>query len=256
MKIRMCFYTLCLVFAVAGLVGCGLTHSAMNAKKAKSIRDLGEAYIAEGNYTKALQELLTAERLNPDDPYLQDDLGLAYMGKDSPQLAVVHFKKALELKPDYSPARNNLGSAYVALKEWDKAIDCFKKVKKDLLYATPFYPLRNLGYVYYMKKDYVAAEDYYEQALAAQPDFPRALHGLGQVYIATGRYEKAVKILKKTIQKAPRVFPVYMDLGKALTLSGDYNQAVDIYKKAAALKPGTPDADKADEAAARVQNMW
>lgn len=256
MKIRtwLC-WSVCLLF-VAGLAGCGLHRSQKDTKEAESIRNLGEAYLTEGDYTHALRELLKAEKMNPDDPFIQDDLGLAYMGKGSPEMAVSHFKNAIDLKPDYSPARNNLGTAYIALQEWDKAIECFKKVNTDLLYATPYYPLTNLGYVYYMKKDYAAAEKYYKQALEQKADFPEALHGLGQVYIATGRYDKAVKILKQAIKKVPKAFPYYMSLGKALTLNSDYNEAVNTYKKAAALVPDTPQASEAEEAAARVKNMW
>ncbi len=256
MKIRTWLCCSVCLLVVAGMAGCGLHVSQKDTKEAESIRNLGEAYLAEGDYTHALRELLKAEKMNPDDPFIQDDLGLAYMGKGSPAQAVSHFKNAIELKPDYSPARNNLGTAYIALQEWDKAIECFKKVNKDLLYATPYYPLTNLGYVYYMKKDYSTAENYYKQALEQKTDFPEALHGLGQVYVAKGQYEKAVKILKQAVKKAPKAFPYYMSLGKALTLNGDYNEAVNTYKRAAALAPDTPQASEAEDAATRVKNMW
>jgi type IV pilus assembly protein PilF len=51
-------------------------------KKAAASRNLGEAYLSEKNYTAALGELLKAERLNPEDPILQNDLGLVYMAKE------------------------------------------------------------------------------------------------------------------------------------------------------------------------------
>ena len=91
-------------------------------KQGESARNLGEAYMAQQNYTAALKEPLAAEQLTPDDPYLHNDLGLTYMAKDRLDLAIVHFKKALALKPDYAPAMKNLGTAYLAQQNWDAAI--------------------------------------------------------------------------------------------------------------------------------------
>ncbi len=123
-------------------------------KQSQTTRDVGEAYMMQGNYTPALREFLKAKELYPDDHILQNDLGFTYMAKKELDLAIVHFKKAVALKPDFAPAKNNLGSAYLAKKDWDTAIECFKEITKDLLYATPHYPLSNLGWAYYNKKDY------------------------------------------------------------------------------------------------------
>ena len=237
--------------------GCGAGKGpSPEIQRAEAARNLGEAYIAEGNYTRALRELLKAEKMNPEDPYLHNDLGLTYMGKNRPEKAVAHFKKALELKPDYSPARNNLGSAYIALERWDKAIACFKEVNDDLLYMTPQYPLSNLGYVYFRKGEYRKAEQYYLEALNLKNDFARALHGLGQVYIATGDYEKAIKRLKKATEKAPQAVEIYMDLARAYTKNHYYNKAVQIYKKAADIAGDTALGEKAEAKAEEVLEMW
>ena len=106
----------CLVVAAALLPACSYGKKGSDRKEqAIASRNLGEAYMGEGNYTKALRELLKAEQLNPNDPYLQNNLGLTYLAKGNPEKALSHFKRALERKPDYSPARNNLGTAYIAL---------------------------------------------------------------------------------------------------------------------------------------------
>ncbi|MCK5784084.1 MAG: tetratricopeptide repeat protein, partial [Desulfobacterales bacterium] len=93
------------------LAACASFQQEMADKqRAEAIRDLGEAYLGQGAHTRALREFLKADRIYPEDPYLQNDLALAYMAKGSLDLSIKHFKKALELSPDYSPARNNLGS--------------------------------------------------------------------------------------------------------------------------------------------------
>ncbi|MBS3733128.1 MAG: tetratricopeptide repeat protein [Desulfobacterales bacterium] len=257
MKHRILFKIIAGAMMLGVCWGCGAGKGpSQEIQRAEAARNLGEAYMADGNYTKALRELLKAEQMHPEDPYLHNDLGLTYMGKDRPEKAAAHFKKALDLKPDYSPARNNLGSAYVALEQWDKAISCFKEVNEDLLYMTPQYPLSNLGYVYYKKGAYHKAEQYYLEALNLKHDFSRALHGLGQVYIATGDYDKAIKRLKKATEKAPQAAEIHMDLARAYTKTHHYNKAVQIYKKAADIAGDSPLGEKAEAQAEAVLEMW
>ncbi len=250
-------FSLCLMVSAALLPACSSHSKRIDIKnQADASRNLGEAYMAEGNYTKALRELLKAEQLNSDDPYLQNDLGLTYLAKGDPKASVSHFKKAVKSKPDYAPARNNLGSAHVALEQWEEAIECFKEVKDDLLYATPYYPLSNLGYVYFRLGDYDAAKLYYQEALDLRPDFPKAIHGLGQVYLKTGEYEKAVGKLEQAVELVPTAARLLLDLGRAYEKTHEYNRAMNAYKKAASMSVGTATGEEAQEAARALQNMW
>lgn len=252
------------LLSIIGLLGitaiiCSCAHTGVSSaqkQQADASRNLGEAYMADGNYTKALRELLKAEHLNPQDPYVHNDLGLTYMAKGNFEKSVNHFKKALELHPEYSPARNNLGSAYVALEQWHNAIECFEDVADDLLYATPYYPLTNLGHVYYRTGNYREAEKYYRQALDLEYDFPKALHGLGQVFMARGENKKAADYMERARKKAPDAAPIYMDLGRVYTRQHEYHKAIAAYKKAAALARGTALGDEAEEAVQRVKNLW
>ena len=129
-------------------------------KQEEASRLLGEAYLAQQNYTAALREFLKAEQIYSKDPYLYNDLGLTYMAKNQLNLSIESFQTAIKLKPDYSPAKNNLGTAYLAKKDWEQAIACFSELTEDLLYATPHYPLSNLGLAYFNKRDYKLAETY------------------------------------------------------------------------------------------------
>ena len=218
------------------LVSCA-TNLEVRKKQEEASRNLGEAYMGQGDYTAALREFLKAEKLYDRDPYLQNDLGLVYMAKERIDLAIHHFKKAVEIKPDYTPAKNNLGTAYLAQKKWDDAIACFKGITGDLLYATPHYPLSNLGWAYYNKKEYRLAEKYYQDTLKIEPEFVIALRGLGKTYIAMGRIPEAVAILEKAARNSPRFAELYFDLANAYTLSRKYKKAFDTYKKVIELAP-------------------
>jgi type IV pilus assembly protein PilF len=250
MRIKGCVWILALVVLVS-LLSCAANQKQKQAQ-AKAARELGEAYMRQGNYIEALKELLKSEQLNPGDHLTQNDLGLVYMTKNRYDLAETHFKKAVEIKPDYAAARNNLGTVYLARKDWHAAIKQFKALEGNLLYATPHYPLSNLGFAYYSLGDYRTAEVYYQRALNIEPNFPTALRGLGKTYLAMVKIPEAVSVLEKAVREAPLWPEIYLDMGKAYQLAGEYTKALLAYNKVTEL---APDSDISDQALERIKNM-
>ncbi|RLC33648.1 MAG: pilus assembly protein PilF, partial [Deltaproteobacteria bacterium] len=179
MTTRQRLLTAIIILTAMFTVSCATTSQQINKEQGNSIRNIGEVYMKQGNYRKALKEFQQARALYPDDHLLHYDFGIAYFNLNRLALSVEHFKKALALKPDFAAARNNLGIAYFRQKKLDKAIETFKELGGDLLYATPYYPLSNLGEVYYAKKEYDLAEKNFRAALEIEPRFARALRGLG-----------------------------------------------------------------------------
>ena len=208
-----------------------------NIQLADATREIGEAYMRQGDYTAALRELLKAEKLNPQDPFTQNDLGLCYMAKNRMPEAIAHFKKAISLKPSYAPARNNLGSAYLQVESWDAAIATFKEITKDTLYATPHYPLSNLGLAYYHKGDYRQAMRYYKEALKLEPNFVYALRGVGRTYLAMNQGSLAVRYLEQAVQQAPKMADLHFDLAEAYLLIGKFKEARYAYETVIDLAP-------------------
>jgi type IV pilus assembly protein PilF len=233
------------------LVACAADRR-VRIKQGEASRNLGEAFMHEGNYTAALKELLRAEELIPDDPYLQNDLGLTYMARERHDQAIAHFRKAIRLDPDYAPARNNLGTAYLAKGDWDAAIATLSELTEDLLYATPHFPLTNLGFAYYNKGNYQMAERYYRQALDLQPRYIIALRGLGRTYLAAGKISQAVETLEKAVEMAPRFPALYLDMARAYAAAADLEAARDAYRKTMAL---APDTDLARTAKQEIDNL-
>lgn len=226
------------------LVSCAADR-AERKSQAEASRRLGEAHLAQGNFTGALKELLAAEKLYKKDAFLQNDLGLAYFAKEEFDLAIAHFKKALKLNPDYSEARNNLGTVYLSLEQWDNAIECFNRACANLLYATSHFALSNLGEAYRGKKDYGHSIGFYKKALKANSRFPPAHRGLGLTYMAMEDYEAAISALKKAIEYAPRFAAAYFDLGRAYTGQAATEKAISAFGKVVGLAPDSPLADRA-----------
>jgi len=256
MKKNQLIWPLYLLLFIFFIASCG--GAQLRKEQAEASRKLGEAYLQDQNYTYALGEFLKAEELYPGDHLLQNYLGIAYRQKGKPDLAIKHFEKALKLKHDYAPARNNMGAAYFDKKDWDSAIACYKEVAGNLLYATPHYPLYNLGRAYFKKKEYKLSEKYFLAAIEKSPNFFDALHGLGQTYIAMGKIPEAAAAFESIVRQMPKFVnenidlsgnyrltakykfaEVYFDLGGAYQLLRKYRKAYSAYNKVIKLAPET-----------------
>ncbi len=246
--------TLALLIAAALLISCNTEAKKQQIRLGEASRNLGEAYMASNNYTAALRELLKAESMNPDDPYLQNDLGLVYLNKNRYDKAVAHFQKALAIDPGYAPARNNLGTAYLAREDWDLAIATFQEVAEDLLYATPHFPMANMGWAYYKKGEFEKAVEAYQSALDLQPTFIVALRGLGKTYMAMGRVKDAIEPLDKAIEVAPKVADLHFEIGMAYLRLQRTDKALDAFRKAKALAADNDLAEAADQEILMILN--
>lgn len=227
---------------------CATTNWDQKKEQGMKIRTIGEVYLNQGNYRSALKELQRARQYYADDPLLHSDLGLTYYAMEQFDLAIRHFQIALALKPDFAEARNSLGKAYFKQQNYTKAIETFTDLKDDLLYATPHYPLYNLGEVYYEKKEYGQAAKYYRAALEIEPDFAFALQGLGKTYLASGNASAAIEPLEKAVASRPLYPAAYLALAEAHTRTGNYAEARQACQKVITLAPGS-------ELATRAQKM-
>lgn len=227
-----------LVCICAFMASCTSTLQTQKQNKiAQAIKKEGDVFQAQGNYTAALNKQLEAEKISPDDPYIQNSLGLAYMGKERNDMAIQAFNKALTLKPDYTEALNNLGAAYLRDEKWDIAIKTFKKVLEDITYPTPHYPLANIGWAQMEQHNYPRAQKYFLKALKDVPGFIPAIHGLAQLYIRTGQTDRAIAYLDKNIKKSPDTVIFHADLGQAYEVCGQVRQAIKAWQVVKQLAP-------------------
>lgn len=250
-----------LILSVAALIsGCASDPYAARRNEnseATALKNLGEAHLAQGNYTTALRHFLDAERVDPENYLIQYDLGLTYIEKKLYDKAILHLQKAVKLKPDYSVAINSLGNAYILKEDYDKAITVLRELIENEAYAiypTPHYPRSNLGWAYYHKQEYHLAEQsfmealqFYEDGLRKDMTYLSILRGLGLTYLALSRPDDAITNIKKAIDMAPRVQELYMDLAMAYQAKGDREEATRFYQKVIQLDPGNKLASEARE---------
>ncbi|HCY85477.1 MAG TPA: pilus assembly protein PilF [Desulfobacteraceae bacterium] len=229
-------FTLILLLSLAASCIPAVQHQ-NKEKIAQAIKKEGEAYLFQGNNTAALAKFIDAEKLTPDDPYLQNSLGIAYMRKNEYTLAEEAFARALSLKPDFTEARNNIGAAYLMQEKWETAITQFNEVLKDLTYPTPHYPLANIGWAYLEKGNYSKAQTYFIKALEESPVFIKGHHGLAQVYIRTGQTRRAIEYLQNKIQRFPNAAILHADIAEAYEDEGETRKAVSAWMVVVRLSP-------------------
>jgi type IV pilus assembly protein PilF len=244
---------LVLLAAVLFCYACAGQNVRENQRQADSKRSIGEAYMRQGDYTSALRELTEAEKLDPDNAFTQHDLGLCFREKHRMGEALAHLNKAVSLKPSYTPARNSLGRVYLEMGQIDKAIAIFKEIAKDALYATPHFPLANLGLAYYKKGDYPTALEYYHKALKMEPNFVFALHGVGATYLAMKKGRLALDYLGRALKLAPKVAQIHFEYAEANLLVGNTAQARISYENAIDL--ASPESEVAAKARLRLSSL-
>ncbi len=188
------------------LAGCGSSSKSGDPKEyARLHLQIGTTLLAQKNYPGALKELLEAEKLDPNNPVIQNNLGVAYFVRKEINLAEKHLKRAMTLDSSYSEARNNYGLLLVEKQDYPAALTQFKVVSKDLIYPQPEKARVNVGICYFHLKNYSAAEQAFLNAIDINRNFCTAWTYLGRTLMekkkmdeATQRLDQAVSICKNS----------------------------------------------------------
>jgi TolB-like protein len=90
---------------------------------------LSNYYTIKGNYDKAIDEALTAEKLDPLNPRVACYVAESYYIANQFDRAIGKLQEVIDLNPNYGFAYNNIGFAYVKAGYIDKAIDEWQKLQ-------------------------------------------------------------------------------------------------------------------------------
>ncbi len=105
------------------------------------------------------------------------------------QAAIVEYQKAIDASQMLSPILNNkLAGTYLLQKDYAKSEAL---LRESLNYYPQFATtLTHLGELFYMKKDYAAAEEFFQQAVRINPFNPLVHTRLINIYAALGQTQK------------------------------------------------------------------
>lgn len=222
------------------LLSCSHAPESSDKNKAQLHLQAGTTYLMQGGYPQALRELLVAERLDPDNPIIQNNLGLAYLVREKIDEAEKRFLKSLSLKNDYTDARNNLGRLYMNVGLHDKAIQELEIAVADLTYEQPEKSWANLGQAYFMAGQYLKAKEAFQQSLKDRHDscytmnfYGRTLFELKNYKSAAESLDQAIKLCEKSNFDEPHFYSAlsFYKLGKIEQARARFNEILQLYPK-------------------------
>ena len=101
----------------------------LDPNNAKARILLSDYYLVKGNYIKAIEEALLAEKLDPINPYIGCFVAERYYINHEFENSINKYKQVIELNPNYGLAYNSLGHAYLKMGQVDEARDSWIKLQ-------------------------------------------------------------------------------------------------------------------------------
>lgn len=219
------------------------------------LHEMGERFLAAGDYTNALKFLLAADQKKPDDPVINYELGLAFDERGIQNEALARFNKAVALKPDYSDAYNALGRFYGRQGNYEMALASFQKALANPFYQNPQLVRYNLGLLYEAKSNPEEALKQYQEAVRLQPSYGVAYYRMGRAWEEMKRADEAKRAYVKAIQHSPDLAEAHLRYGIMCYTAGEMEDALYSLNRVVRLAPNTSLADEARLYIQRLQGI-
>ena len=165
-------------------------------------------------------------------------LGLIYHQTNRADLGLQLVLKAISIKPDYTMF-NNLANMYREQNNTNDAIQYYQQaIALNPNYAEAY---NNLGVSFQDIKEYGAAIESYQKALQLKPDYAEAFGNIANTLKSEHKLEAALAYYDKALTLKPDNPDFHHNLGATLKSLQRYEQALISYKKALDLRPNYAD---------------
>lgn len=170
----------------------------------------------------------------PDDADAHNSLGVFYHDQGDYRSAIVAYIRAIDLNPAKAVFFENRGLAYSYLGELD---NCERDYLQSLKLNENDAILNKLGILYYRRKDYVNAIQYYEKAIALHDSDPVYYENLGLAYEESRKEDEAVAAYERAME-LEKVKGTYANrLGIFYYSRGNGERAIEYYRMALEREP-------------------
>ena len=166
---------------------------------------------------------------------------MAYVRNEVWQSDISLWSDVVKKAPKKARGYNNLGQAYSTRKGGDgKAKEFFEKaIALDPEYPQPYY---NLGVICDGKGESEKAKAFYEKAIALDPEYLSPVNNLAILYGQQGELDRAIETLRKALKVSPLYVVGHDNLGVAYEQKGDMPQAIESFEEALRINPYYPPA--------------
>ncbi|HEY9787053.1 MAG TPA: tetratricopeptide repeat protein [Candidatus Obscuribacterales bacterium] len=209
----------------------------------------GNAQMMEQKNAQALESILKAGQLLPDDPAWYTYVAVIYsLNGDKPgQVSLDELAKAAGCKRVMAKVFNQFANKLRGagkLEECKRCIDYYQKLK-----PWSADPIFLMGKLLRKKGDMNAARQEYEKALKMSPTFAVCYLEIAGTYNGEGKQKEALEVLRRGIDKCPWQTSLHLKRGEYAAQLGLWQEAVEAGSQALKLLP-----EKLDNANVVVKN--
>ncbi len=190
---------------------------------------LGESALQRQDWSKAAEQLQRCLALNPNFDNAMTGLARALAKLGHPEDAKVWLNKAVQSNPQNYRAWYQLGLLAAVNDPVTAQLDYVKAIA-----IQPNFPpgQRELGMLLFQQKNYTAAVQHLEKAIALGLEDAHLHNFLGICYDRTSRTSKAVREYQRALALDPKLAQAHLNLAYAYQLLGQPKAALAEYKTA------------------------
>jgi tetratricopeptide (TPR) repeat protein len=237
---------------------------------------LGEIYLAQGDYKRAIPVLESAAGYRPDSTAVLISLAIACFEAQQYEKALGVARKTLTVDPKNAGAHQMLGKSYFMLGDVGNSIGELEKAAKlapddiDVAYTLGIAYLRNrqfaeakqlynsmvgrfggrpqlhmvIGRAYRQSGLLAESAEEFRRAIALDPHFPRSHYYLGLTYLldeGQSKIAEALEEFKIEVAANPDEFFANYYLGVVYNYQRKWEPAITYLQKASTIQPNNPD---------------
>jgi len=202
---------------------------------------LGVLASQSGDHQLAIDLILKAIYLNPDNCIFYSNLGNALLALGKPNDAIVNFNKAILLDPTFAQAYCNRGNALQKTGELHKSIDDYDMaiiLNPDFAEA---YSNRGEALLSLTRIDQAIVD--FNKAIKLKHDFAEAFFNLGNAQKKLKLLKLAIANFKNAIYIKPDYVEAYCNLGTAFKELNQLDSALNCYESAIKISPDNAEAN-------------
>ena len=166
-------------------------------------KQLGAAYLEQGNLPIAKDKLERAAEQAPKDPVIHGLLGMLYHRLGDDKRAEKEYRRALELAPGDPEQLNNYAVFLCNVGRADEGVSRFVEAANNQLYRTPWAAYTNAGVCLRGVKRDAEAVPLFERALQVRPDYAEAVVQLADMDLNQNHPAEAYKRVTEYMKVNP-----------------------------------------------------
>jgi tetratricopeptide (TPR) repeat protein len=194
--------------------------------------------IQNQNYGKAIEELNSCLRINPQDYDAHFELGKVYTFQENYELAKEKLNETIRINPGEAEPHQYLARIFVAQTKYE---DARRERKKAMELEPNTFNVRLDNVMYLIHDDVFLDLDEAMKELkvlkSLNPNAPIVDYLIGMVLLRMGKFKESVETLENLINQFQGNFETFYLLGIAYLRDGKYSKAVETLKEALKINP-------------------